>query len=66
MDLKKVLEVSNEPSVKSNKDLEEGLKYLNEEFEKTKFSIVELTKHMDKIEKLYNNINDEICNRLTK
>jgi len=25
MDLKKVLEVSNEPSVKSNKDLEEGL-----------------------------------------
>jgi|TARA_Y100000385_G_C12647745_1_gene448142 hypothetical protein len=66
MDLKKVLEVSNEPSVKSNKDLEEGLKYLNEEFEKTKFSIVELTKHMDKIEKLYNNINDEIGNRLTK
>ncbi len=66
MDLKKVLEVSNEPSVKSNKDLEEGLKYLNEEFEKTKYSIVELTKHMDKIEKLYNNINDEIGNRLTK
>ena len=66
MDLKKVLEVSNEPSVKSNKDLEEGLEYLNEEFEKTKFSIVELTKHMDKIEKLYNNINDEIGNRLTK
>ena len=66
MDLKKVLEVSNEPSVKSNKDLEEGLKYLNEEFEKTKFSIVELTKHIDKIEKLYNNINDEIGNRLTK
>ena len=66
MDLKKVLEVSNEQSVKSNKDLEEGLKYLNEEFEKTKFSIVELTKHMDKIEKLYNNINDEIGNRLTK
>ena len=66
MDLKKVLEVSNEPSVKSNKDLEEGLKYLNEEFEKTKFSIVELTKHMDKIEKLYNIINDEIGNRLTK
>jgi hypothetical protein len=66
MDLKKVLEVSNQPSVKSNKDLEEGLKYLNEEFEKTKFSIVELTKHMDKIEKLYNNINDEIGNRLTK
>ena len=56
MDLKKVLEVSNEPSVKSNKDLEEGLKYLNEEFEKTKFSIVELTKHMDKIEKRNQNI----------
>lgn len=66
MDLKKVLEVSNEPSIKSNKDLEKGLEFLNEEFEKTKFSIVELTKYLDNIEKLYNNINDEIGNRLIK
>ena len=66
MDLKKVLEVSNEPSIQSNKDLEKGLEFLNEEFEKTKYSIVELTKHLDKVEKLYNNINDEIGNRLTK
>jgi len=66
MDLKKVLEVSNEPSVKSNKDLEKGLEFLNDEFEKTKYSIVELTKHLDKIEQLYNNINDEMLNRVNK
>tara|TARA_B110000444_G_C18781031_1_gene567437 strand:- start:41 stop:241 length:201 start_codon:yes stop_codon:yes gene_type:complete len=66
MDLEKVIEVLKEPSIKSNKDLEEGLSFLNEEFEKTKYSIVELTKHLDKVEKLYNNINDEIGNRVTK
>lgn len=66
MDLEKVIEVLKEPSIKSNKDLEEGLSFLNEEFEKTKYSIVELTKHLDKVEKLYNTINDEIGNRVTK
>ena len=36
MENEKLLEISNDPSLKSNKDLEEGLELLNDEFEKTK------------------------------
>lgn len=66
MENDKLLEISKDPSLKSNKDLEEGLELLNDEFEKTKFAIVELTRHLDTVEKLYNKINEEIGNRVNR
>ena len=62
MENEKLLEISNDPSLKSNKDLEEGLELLNDEFEKTKFAIVELTRHLDTVEKNCFSSFNSICN----
>jgi hypothetical protein len=66
MDNKKIIEIVKDPSVKSNKDLTEGLSFLNSEFEKTKDSIVMLTKYLDTVELSYNKINEELGKRITK
>jgi len=39
-----------------NKDLIIAMDFLNEDFEKTKKLIIELTKHLDGLESNYNNI----------
>jgi len=63
MDKEKILEITSDVSNKSNKDLFETLSILSEEFEKTKQLIIDLTRHMDSIEILYNKVNNEIKNR---
>lgn len=64
MDKNKIIEIINDPSVKSNKDLNECLFFLNQEFEKTKETIVTLTKYLDSVESSYNKINEEISKRV--
>lgn len=66
MNKDKLIEVINDPSVKSNKDLNECLQFLNDEFEKTKDSILTLTKYLDTVEVSYNKINEELGKRIIK
>lgn len=66
MEKEKISEIVGNPSVKSNKDLNESLIYLNSEFEKTKEAIVRLTRYLDVIEESYNKVNEEIGNRVIK
>lgn len=51
---------------KSNKDLFIAINELNEEFEKTKMLIVNLTRHLESVEDIYNKINLEIEQRVKK
>ena len=66
MEKSKIIEILKDPEVKSNKDLGECLEFLNEEFDKTKDTIVELTKYLDIVEESYNKINVELGNRYGK
>lgn len=66
MEGKKVAEIVENPQVKSNKDLETTLSFLVTEFEKTKNSIIELTKYLDIVENSYDRINKELSNRYGK
>jgi hypothetical protein len=63
MDSNKLLEITNDVQNKSNNDLMLVATELYEEFEKTKQLIIDLTRHMDGIEVLYNKVNKEIENR---
>jgi hypothetical protein len=63
MDSNKLLEIANDVQNKSNNDLMLVASELYDEFEKTKQLIIDLTRHMDGIEVLYNKVNKEIENR---
>jgi prefoldin subunit 5 len=63
MDKEKLVEIISSPDVKSNKDLNECLEVLNDEFEKTKSLIISLTKHLDSVEDAYDKINNELNDR---
>lgn len=63
MDANKLLEIAKDVENKSNNDLLLVANELYEEFEKTKQLIIDLTRHMDGIESLYNKVNKEIENR---
>ena len=66
MDKNKIIEIIDDPSIKSNKDLNECLDFLNDEFEKTKESIVTLTKYLDTVESSYKKINEELGKRIIR
>lgn len=66
MEKEKLIEIANDVENKSNKDLFEAQNLLYSEFQDTKELIIELTRHLDKIEILYNNVNDEIGKRTSK
>ena len=57
-------EIIKEYKDKPNRDILEEMTLLGEEFEKTKVLIVNLTHHLDTIEKSYNDLNKEIKNRM--
>jgi hypothetical protein len=63
IDLNKIVEISNDVENKSNKDLFSSIEILSVEFEKTKTLIVDLTRHLETIEGMYNKINKEIGKR---
>lgn len=65
MEKNKIIEIANDVQNKSNKDLSSSLEFLNVEFNKTKTLIIDLTRHLDAVEILYDKINDEIKNRMT-
>ena len=66
MEKERILEIANDVINKSNKDLFIAVNELNEEFEKTKTLIINLTRHLDSVENLFNEINDEIEKRIKK
>jgi prefoldin subunit 5 len=66
MDRNKIIEIIEDPSIKSNKDLNEGISFLSDEFEKTKDAIVQLTKHLDAVEDAYKKINEELGKRVIR
>lgn len=63
MDKEKLIDIVKDVENKSNKDLLTALSVLNDEFEKTKNLIIDLTRHLDLVESHYNLINKEIENR---
>jgi hypothetical protein len=63
MDSNKLLEIANDVENKSNNDLLNVAAQLYEEFETTKDLIINLTKHLDGVESLYNKVNKEIEKR---
>lgn len=63
MEKKKILDIVGNVEDKSNKDLQNVLNELRDEFEKTKTLIIDLTRHMDYVEDLYNKVNGELGKR---
>jgi hypothetical protein len=59
----KIYEIVNSAEDKPNKDLISARDLLIEEFNKTKDLIIDLTKHMDTIEEMYNIVNKELGKR---
>lgn len=58
-----LLEIIKDFKDRPNKDLEKVLESLSEDFELTKKNLIDLTKHLDKIELLYNTIYKEYVSR---
>lgn len=63
MKTEKILEILNDYKNKPNKDLVDTLKFLSDDFEKTKDLILKLTYHLDSTENSYNKILEEINKR---
>ena len=63
MNKEKIMEIISDPDIKSNKDLNECIGILNDEFEKTKTLILSITKHLDAVEDAYDKINKELSDR---
>jgi len=61
--LEKVKIILEDYKNRSNSDLKFALDFLNDDFEFTKKTILELTEHLDKIELYYNQIFDEYKTR---
>jgi len=59
-----VTEIISDIQNRGNKDLVQVMDYLGEDFEETKNLIVELTKHLDNIENLYNSVLKEYKKRV--
>ncbi|MEY4571778.1 MAG: hypothetical protein RLZ10_989 [Bacteroidota bacterium] len=59
----KVVQIIKEYKSLPNKDLIYALDFLKEDFDRTKDNIINLTKHLDKLENSYNLILKEYQNR---
>jgi uncharacterized membrane protein YgaE (UPF0421/DUF939 family) len=66
MEKNKIIEIATDVKNKSNKDLTIVSEELINEFENTKKLIIDLTRHLDSVEKLYNDVNSEIQKRIIK
>jgi uncharacterized membrane protein YgaE (UPF0421/DUF939 family) len=63
MEIDKILNIVQNAENKSNKDLFEVKNVLEDEHEKTKTLIINLTRHLESIENLYVKIDKEITKR---
>jgi hypothetical protein len=66
MEKERIIEISKDVINKSNKDLFDSLDELQIEYDKTKDLIINLTRHLENVESLYNKINNEIGKRVKK
>lgn len=66
MDKEQIIEIVKDVENKNNRDLNSTLNNLSEEFTKTKNLIIDLTRHLDTIEEMYNKVNNEIKKRNIK
>jgi hypothetical protein len=66
MDLEKLISIVEDVENKPNKDLFDAQNILIEEFDKTKQLIIDLTKHLESVETLYDKVNNEIGKRIKK
>lgn len=64
MEKERLLEIAENVEEKSNKDLFLVVNELYEEFQNTKNLIIDLTRHLDSVEVLYNRVNKEIEKRI--
>jgi hypothetical protein len=64
MEKDKVINIANNSENSSNKDLVDVRDFLIEEYTETKNIIIDLTKHLDGIEELYNKVNNELEKRI--
>jgi len=58
-----VTEIVSDLHNRGNKELVQVMDYLTEDFDETKTLIIELTKHLDNIENLYNSVLKEYKRR---
>lgn len=63
MEKEKLIKIIESVEDIPNKDLAEAANELFEEFNKTKETIIDLTRHLDSIEVSYNKVNNELKNR---
>lgn len=63
MDKNEVIKIANDVENIGNKDLVNSRDFLIEEFKKTKEVIIDLTRHLESVEDLYNIINKELEKR---
>jgi hypothetical protein len=64
MEKEKVINIANNSENSSNKDLVDVRDFLIEEYTQTKDLIIDLTKHLDGVEELYNKVNNELEKRI--
>lgn len=64
MEKDKLIEIAKDVENQPNQVLIDSRDFLYGEFEKTKKLIIDLSRHMDAIEKIYDNINNEIGKRI--
>ena len=63
MDIKIILEIAENASKRSNKDLIEAATILSKEFEDTKTLMIQLSQHLDNVENSYYQISEEVKKR---
>jgi hypothetical protein len=63
MDIKIILEIAENVSKRSNKDLIEAATILSKEFEDTKTLMIQLSHHLDNVENSYYQISEEVKKR---
>lgn len=61
-----VLDIIKDFKNRPNKDLVKALDVVSQDFEYTKNTVIELTKHLDKLEHTYNTLLKEYNNRNAK
>jgi hypothetical protein len=64
MEKEKVLEIIKDYKNRPNKDLVKAMDLLTQDFEFTKNKLVELSKHLDKVEYTYNTLLKEYNERI--
>jgi len=58
-----ILEIISEHKNRSNKELQIALEFIQKDFEVTKETLINLSKHLDKLEVTYNTLLKEYNNR---